>query len=112
MNITMNKLRRIIIQEMKVMEAITPETRIERSTDLVDLQDFLNEEFDGFDVEVYTGRHKGMCHVDVTEVVEEAGDAGVDGEEELVGSVDIPYGTMTVQDVIAALQDEIGISRD
>ena len=104
MNITMNKLRRIIIQEMKVMEAITPETRITRSTDLVDLQDFLAEEFDGFDVEVYTGRHKGMCHVDVTE--------GVDDEEELVGSVDIPYGTMTVQDVIAGLQDEIGISRD
>jgi hypothetical protein len=109
MNITMNKLRRIIIQEMKVMEAITPETRITRSTDLVDLQDFLNEEFDGFDVEVYTGRHRGMCHVDVTEAAIAALE---DGEEELVGSVDIPYGTMTVQDVIAALQDEIGISRD
>ena len=78
------------------------ETRITRSTDLVDLQDFLNEEFDGFDVEVYAGRNEGMCHVDVTELES--------GEEQLVGSVDIPYGKMTVQDVIDQLQDEIGIS--
>lgn len=101
MNITASKLRRILIQEMTAMQ-ITPATRIIRSTDLVDLQDFLNDEFDGFDVEVYTGRHEGMCHVDVTEIES--------GEEQIVGSVDIPYGKMTVQDVIDQLQDEIGIN--
>ena len=105
MNITINKLRRIIIQEMKVMEAITPETRIERSTDLVDLQDFLAEEFDGFVVDVYIRpSRERMCYV---EVFDNDG-----GEEQVVGSIDIPYGTMTVQDVIASLQDEIGISKD
>jgi hypothetical protein len=101
MNITAKKLHRILIQEMTAMQ-ITPETRITQSTDLVDLQDFLLEEFDGFDVEVYTDGHERMCHVDVTEIE--------GGEEQLVGSVDIPYGKMTVQDVINQLQDEIGIN--